>query len=363
MRNAALHDPAPPDRLLSSTTQLAGAGVVDVRFIATNVAPGEEVLLHLNTLTDNDRDDFSRWIMRADPVMGEHSITVALPADGAYSYRFVRGTPLDRSAGATRERWRQIHRTGEPDPANPERLQNPLGAQSSVWRGPAAPQAPTGTAGASWRPLSLTHADGRSRSVWRLAASAPTRAQLVLFDGNLWATDPLAHAFATRLPAVDVLAIDARSLADRAADLTSLEAAEALLRDALVHADDGIPLIVAGQSFGGLAAATLAIHRPDLVAAAIAQSGSYWHRADAAGRDVSQTGDLIDHLARTQLSSDVRLMVQVGTDEAHLRPASAKLRDVARAAGASVSYTEYRGGHDYAWWHPALFDALEQLLG
>ncbi|WP_143114723.1 hypothetical protein [Austwickia chelonae] len=36
-------------------------------------------------------------------------------------------------------------------------------------------------------------------------------------------------------------------------------------------------------------------------------------------------------------------------------------RDAARTVGHDVSYREYRGGHDYAWWRHGLTDALDEF--
>lgn len=353
-----------PDRVLTPTAQLTPDELQETTFSLAEPDPDTEVLLHLNTLTDNDRLDFERWIMQPDPATGLRTLTIPLPLDGAYSYRFVRGTPLDRTAGASREGWMQIHAAGEPDPNNPNPpLKNPLGKVSSVFRGPRAPQLPDTESDAAWQHSTITHADGRERSLWHLPATAEPTARLVLFDGEMWADAPLAAAFATAHPTLEVIAVGSISIPDRARDLTTLDAVEQLLDEALAaFPATEAPLVVGGQSFGGLAAATLAIHRPDRIAAGIAQSGSYWHQAAAGMRDTTGTGDLLTFVEGATLSPEVRLVLQVGSDEALLRPGSERMCEAARAAGASASYTEYRGGHDYAWWHPAVFDALAQLL-
>lgn len=56
-----------------------------------------------------------------------------------------------------------------------------------------------------------------------------------------------------------------------------------------------------------------------------------------------------------------RLAVQVGTDEGDMVRQARWFTAAARAAGHVVHYREYRGGHDYAWWYPALADGLTAL--
>lgn len=59
-------------------------------------------------------------------------MTYLLPADGVFSYRLVRGRPLDREAGRTRDGWFRVHRAGEADPRCPESIPHAHGSRSSV---------------------------------------------------------------------------------------------------------------------------------------------------------------------------------------------------------------------------------------
>jgi enterochelin esterase-like enzyme len=116
--------------------------------------------------------------------------------------------------------------------------------------------------------------------------------------------------------------------------------------------------IAAGMSRGGLAAASLALARPDVFSAAIAHSGSFWWPADSPGR-------LIREAARTA-SPSTRFFLDVGRLETSEGPGGVPsqlsvcrdMRDALTARGCPVTYVEYSGGHDYVNWRHNFPDAL-----
>lgn len=189
---------------------------------------------------------------------------------------------------------------------------------------------------------------------------------LVLFDGEWWEQLGIAGAIARHSGPLTVL-VPSGSLAERAAMLPHPERLLPYLDDELVPAVaeviggwDGARTVVAGQSFGGLAAALTACRRPDIARTAIVQSGSFHFRAGQAGRPpVGQIGDLVEALSTARLSG--RFVVQAGTEEPGMLPAAHAFADAARAAGGDVSLHVYSGGHDFAWWRIGLFDALDSL--
>ena len=135
------------------------------------------------------------------------------------------------------------------------------------------------------------------------------------------------------------------------------------------------PAIVGGASLGGLAAAYAALRRPDAFGAGvISQSGSYWWGPGATLP--AHTSDPSVHwqwLTDEYGQSDAppgRWYMEVGALE---RPAAGsdgpdmvatnrRMRDVLRAKGHDVTYSEFAGGHDYVCWRGSLADALETLL-
>jgi enterochelin esterase family protein len=107
--------------------------------------------------------------------------------------------------------------------------------------------------------------------------------------------------------------------------------------------------VVAGQSLGALTALRAALEHPEVVGGAIAQSASLWQRDLGAG------------LAGRRLAG-LRAYIEVGTQEWVLRePNRAFARQLA-AAGATVEFREYNGGHDYACWRGGIADGLRWML-
>ncbi|MDO5082500.1 MAG: DUF3327 domain-containing protein [Arachnia propionica] len=354
--------------LLGRREPIGGVDMVEVGFL-TQGGVDQEVLLHVNSLTDNVRHSFEPWLMEPVPHTPLHTLDLWLPADGCYSYRFVAMRHVPRDAGATREGWRAVHANGRPDPRNPERIVDPLGQFSSVWRGPDA-MSPTGSGAAvDWEGDVVDCPDGESRPVWFRRGSEGDRLPLlVLFDGELWRSPGVVERLGEpRLKAMDVVLIDARSPRDRWRDLTSRgwgDQVRVVLEQVLPHlrraTDDPEQVILAGQSLGGLAAARLALG-PDRVAdRALCQSGSFWWRDGA--KDPGRPGRLIEELVDIEASGS-QFVVQVGIDEQEMVERSREFTAAARAAGAQVRHHEWRGGHDYAWWREGLVSGVTDLLG
>lgn len=138
----------------------------------------------------------------------------------------------------------------------------------------------------------------------------------------------------------------------------------------LVHARTGADIpaartILAGSSYGGLAAATVALRHPDRFGNAIALSGSFWWRPENAPANAPE------HVAVQVVAEPIRpvrfhltagLFEAAHEDTPGILETSRHLRDVLRAKGYDVSYREYAGGHDYLVWRGALADALLALV-
>lgn len=129
--------------------------------------------------------------------------------------------------------------------------------------------------------------------------------------------------------------------------------------------------VVAGASMGGFAAAFAALRRPDVFGNVLSQSGALSWKPEGA----REWGWLIREFDRTP-RPPVRFWLDVGRFETIplLGPppdgegpgqltANRRLRDVLRAKGCEVHYTEVAGGHDYIWWRGTLADGLTTLLG
>lgn len=343
-----------------------GVVMCEVTFAAIEPDPEVEVMVHINSLTDKHRANLEPALLRPWPGSHLRTLTYLLPSDGSYGYRLVRGRPIDRQAGASRPGWLQIHAAGEVDPRCPDVLPHPMGRASSVWTGPDAPRTQGWDEPSTWQERTLTW-DDHDRRVW-LAPGDDDR-WLVLFDGAQWARMGLLPALRRALPSVPgVLLIDSVDMARRSLDLPDperaarlLAAAQQMLRDEghQVRADR---CIVSGQSFGGLASASIVVDRPDLATTAIAQSASLWYRA---GQDPNHfvDGDLIERVRALPAGQSGRLVVQAGTDERGMAERARHFAEAASRVGFEVDLEIWRGGHDYAWWRHGLVRALRASCG
>jgi len=331
-----------------------------VTFVA-EAPPGHEVMIHLNGVTDAHREDIAPALMEHVGA-GRHALTYLLPAELRVSYRFAADPVLPRDAGRTREGWLRIHGLGRADPRNSETLLNPLGARSSVLTMPEAPRHPAWESpGAGDLPITTVPLPSRHPAT--VVHGDPSRV-LVLFDGEWWERLGVASALAYRGGPLTVL-VPSGSLAERAALLPHPERLLPYLAEELVPAVaeaiggwDAARTVVAGQSFGGLAAALTVCLRPEIAQTAIVQSGSFHFRAGQTERPpAGQTGDLIEGLSRARVSG--RFVVQAGTEEPGMLPAASAFTDAVQAAGGDASLRVFTGGHDFAWWRIGLFDALD----
>lgn len=135
-------------------------------------------------------------------------------------------------------------------------------------------------------------------------------------------------------------------------------------------------VVMAGQSYGGLAATWAGLTRPDAVGNVIGQSSSYWWSPAASHEDehlpvgvVVEREWLIHHVARMEhvptrfhLAAGV-LEAEGDRQEASLVQGNRFMRDVMLAKGMDVVYREYPGGHDWFMWGEEMGPALIQLLG
>ena len=395
------------------------------------------VLIHLNTLTDNHRTHIAPALATRVPGTRWWALHVLLPQDALLGYRtVVTRDPLPDNAGVQRESWKRVHALGRPDHFNSDSLHDGFGFVSSMWQGPRATLHPDwrGSAGAPADQQALIRPrnehdgycvrfdledevlrdfdeprDPRRRvTLWRGCRVPQSsggwceRGLLVLLDGNIWRRNDVVDHLAPRSCRWDLLLIDAGSLTMRSRDLADPRRSRDLLRSCLQAARRAIRnqrctvsppsvgtgespwpaqrIVVAGQSLGGVAAADLVLHCPELATRAVVQSGSFWlgsgrrgegegelltwlrHRSEARSLQHSRNGRYPQDGDRLK----ARLVIQCGVHENGLRQGSRAMSELLAAEGALLEYREERGGHDYAWWRHGLswgLDAHEQDLG
>ena len=149
-----------------------------------------------------------------------------------------------------------------------------------------------------------------------------------------------------------------------ARELTLWEAVRDELLPLLAEHDVAIDrekLVVAGQSYGGLAALRAAVELPDLVRRVACQSGSFWWGAQSP--DHTMTGPLGgDTAVRLRGGPDLggpdlgglRIAFDVGRHETAMLPHAELVEELTAQAGATVRTSRSDSGHDRAGWRHAL---------
>ena len=305
-----------------------------------------------------------------------------LPADWRGSY-FLLPTYASQEAPAGRQAVRAwwidlMRRQASADPYNR------LPAHGTGWGVPLSPLLlPEAPVHAGWRlPAS---ADGMAahrwhsarldvaRDVWTIrtgAAAGPTPLVLLL-DGQYWAREmPVAgalHALTAsgELPPATYVLIDAVSPERRSVDLPCNEAfwlavREELLPQVYPYPRAAADTIVAGQSYGGLAALYAALRFPECFGCILSQSGSFWWpdpgRTEGEGWLAEQVGQGLGQ------GGGIRALLEVGCYETEMTGVNGAMAAALARAGHTVHYTQVRGGHDWICWRDGLLDGLARLL-
>ncbi|HLG62611.1 MAG TPA: enterochelin esterase [Ktedonosporobacter sp.] len=122
--------------------------------------------------------------------------------------------------------------------------------------------------------------------------------------------------------------------------------------------------VVAGSSYGGLAATFVGLRASEVFGNVLSQSGSFWWNEDPEDK-IPQ-----EWLTRQFIASPrqpVHFYMEVGLQEKFnggcMIVSNRHLRDILTLKGYEVYYTEYNGGHDYLCWRGSLADGLLALIG
>ena len=123
--------------------------------------------------------------------------------------------------------------------------------------------------------------------------------------------------------------------------------------------------VVAGSSYGGLAAAWVAFRHADVFGNVLSQSGTFNYNPNGVGVQDSEyyneTGWLTRQFVRGP-KLPLRFYLQVGRFEGLSLP-NRHLRDVLEAKGYQTAFVEYSGNHDYLSWRNSLGEGLIVLFG
>lgn len=324
----------------------------------------------LNTITDRAREHLDEFCMSVGPGHGDaRSLVCALPADAILSYQRVIVGPwgLDPSVGTDMGQWIRFLEDARPDGSNPLRVVNGRGAAASLFVGPDARVV--------WPSQDLSAPEMRAVREQNIAADVSARLSvarqhdvivhdgdadptctLILFDGEIWRNNGVGW-LTRRYRGLRVVTIDAGDLGAREAELTDVDRVAALLQAVCDEAGAG-PVMVAGQSYGGLAVLEAALRSDLPLDCAVAQSPSLWwggeHRGVGEG---TLMGDLRAGSVRPR--SDVQLRLQVGTLEQTMRPVVDSCAELVRGLGVPVDVDHYCSGHDVAWWREGIVRSLD----
>lgn len=354
--------------------------------IVTFLARGAQRNVRLLAAPSGDHENLDR--LGASDVWFR-SFTV--PASTRMSYQLAYDVP--DFAGTARERRVAILATAKADPLNrhpwPAEAVDAY-AQSSTFELPGAP--PQKWSGARGNPKgalstfsfeSARLGNRRDITLYRppgFDPADPETVLLVVFDAKdylgrvetpvildnmiaagvlppvvaVFVANPDREARARELPANDGFAdVLAEELLPRVAAETGLK-------------PDPARTVLAGSSYGGLAAATVALRHPERFGNAISLSGSFWWSPPGTPPEraefvASRVAGLPRLPVRFFLSAGLFEVAKGGTGG--ILETSRHLRDVLEAKGYETVYREYAAGHDYFAWRGTLADGLEALFG
>ncbi|SDM33509.1 enterochelin esterase [Oryzisolibacter propanilivorax] len=309
-----------------------------------------------------------------------------MPDSARLSYRLAPDVP--QVAGSALDQRRMILATAQRDPLNPRVFPARADAALDVFQGfsvlelPGAPPQPWSAprAGAGLGPaqrhMLASRILGNQRPVWLYRpVQGPARALLVLFDAHAYREDVpaariVAHLAADGLiPPTAVLLVANPSPAARAAELPPNPRFARFLDEELMPwaQAQGLALppeatVIAGSSYGGLAAAYAGLVLPQRFGRVLSLSGSFWWAPPG-----ETPGWMMRAWSRAPVRP-VRFYLDAGRYERArggldgILETNRHLADVLRARGYPVVQREHATGHDYLHWQGALACGLVALL-
>jgi enterochelin esterase-like enzyme len=325
-------------------------------------------------------------------------LTVQLPAGARFAYSLSPNDPMTFDPPRAAQRMASV----QSDPLNPNRWQCAPEASryecSSLVELPGAPPQPwivrkAGTPAGTvdkHRIKSELLGNERSISVYtppNYRAGGTPYALLVLFDEGAYLNavptpvilDNLIAA--AKIPPTVAVLIANPSQESRSKELPPNPTfAEFLATELLpwVHArysvtSDPAQTVVAGSSYGGIAATYAGLRHPELFGNVLCQSGSFWwapdHGAGPGADATTETGWLAKEYIKSPklalrfwMDAGVFEVDSFGSGGAILEP-SRHMRDVLLAKGYEVHYRQYASGHDYLNWRGTLAEGLLALIG
>jgi enterochelin esterase family protein len=307
--------------------------------------------------------------------------------DARFAYNISPNDPLtsfDEIKGdeAMRDRLAML----QVDPLNPHRCPTTFGAygaESSYVELPDAPplvwDAPTpeGTKGkVEVTAIPSAYLKGEKKLwVYTPAGYSPSDERyplLVLFDGDrnvMWMPKILDNLIAKkRIPAMVAVLVDDSVPSARRAELPANPLFADFLAKELVPwsqeryhtTTDAKQRVVAGSSYGGLAAVFAGLQHPEVFGNVISLSGSFWWKPDD-----EKEGEWHRRLVMSSPKLPLRFYLEVGLMESYSMQIAAnqRMRDALTAKGYSLHYSEFDGGHSFLTWSGGMANGLIFLMG
>lgn len=282
---------------------------------------------------------------------------------------------------ALRRGWQHLLPSAIADALNPHSWRGGRGHPTSALHLPDAPPQPGWDASSSGniKPLCITWHSERlqnSRRVWLFSTGDLHPAQrplAILLDGQFWAESmPVwpaleAQTLAGKLPPALYVLIDVIDQKHRASELPcNADFWHAVYDELLVlvraHAawdENPQRTVVAGQSFGGLAALYAVLNWPARFGCALSQSASCWwpHRQKEDTPGLLEESVASGHAGR----QPVKLFMEAGVREPLIYRAHQRLVPLLQKTQRQLFWRPVEGGHDALCWRGGLTQGLAVL--
>ncbi|PHM50612.1 enterochelin esterase [Xenorhabdus miraniensis] len=379
------------------------------------------VYIDINGITDHHRPD-PQSLQRL-PETDIWYWSVSLEDDWRGSYRFIPVTdahfppdffdepkpdelkpdePKPRNQ-QQREWWISLFPLSTPDPLNLQHhhhnglglplsaIHMPHATEQTAWEGVGIKPDPATQPG-KHEPLLLHWNSDRlnnQRRVWLYATgeeigeeTGHPRPLIILLDGLTWLEKmPIFPAIdmATeqqQIPGAVWLLIDVIDMPHREQELPCNPDFWQAIQDELlplaaqhtVFSDDPEQTVIAGQSYGGLAALYAALHWPQRFGCVLTQSGSFWWPDSRIVRQFMPSADhkpgwLTQQVLEQKVPpSSLNVFQEAGSREADIHFVNDQMYAALQGAGHRVNYRVFNGGHDALCWRGGLIDGLSWLL-
>lgn len=331
-------------------------------------------------------------VQQASDWRGSYSL---IPISKAQLPPQAKGTPEQRRR-QQREWWRSLFPFAIADPLNPcaphgnargvrlSGIHLPDALSQQAWHEVDAGRAPEVDEKHfrfEWNSVRL----GNRRRCWLWRPAEAQEAALplvVVLDGQNWAISmsllPVLEQQTRQgdLPAAAWLMIDAIDDATRSRELACnadfwIAVEEELLplaKKIAPFTNDPALTVVAGQSYGGLAALYAGLYWPQRFGCVLTQSGSFWwpnmkFMTHYEAREQHEKGYLIQQVSRRPNAVPLRIFQEAGLLEQDILFVNQQMRQALLEAGHNVHYRRYHGGHDLLCWRGGLTDGVRWLLG